>query len=90
MKASGLPASLGLKIANTTNPPRNGNGDPRTPQNARQARRLTPGQVRIGYLKLRAALEAEYARLNMPDPAGRAITTLDALLTDRQREALRA
>jgi hypothetical protein len=26
----------------------------------------------------------------LPDPAGRAITTLDALLTDRQREALRA
>jgi hypothetical protein len=89
MTARGLPASLSLRTANTTNPPESRNGDRRASREARQPRRLTPGQVRLSYPRALDMLVAEFKRVNMNDPERRARQVLDPLLTDRQREALR-
>lgn len=88
MTARGLPASLSLRTANTTNPPDSRNGDRRTSRQARQPRRLTPGQVRLSYPKALDVLTAALRHLNVPEPERRARRELDAALTDRQREAV--
>jgi hypothetical protein len=89
MSAHGLPVSLSLQVAQTTSPPTNRNGDARSGLSARQRRRPTPGQVRLSYPKAYALLTDVLRRINVPDPDARARRELDAVLTDRQREALR-
>jgi hypothetical protein len=89
MQARGLPAALSLRAAQTGDPSTLRSGDAPRRRGARQARRLTPGQVRLSYPKTLDVLITEFKRVNMNDPERRARQVLDPLLTDRQREALR-
>lgn len=51
-------------------------------------RRPTPGQVRLSYPKTLDLLADVLRHLNVPDADARARRELDAVLTDRQRQAI--